>query len=33
MANNQTPDNRKPVAYLDQNFLNSPDARAVRLLA
>jgi uncharacterized protein (TIGR00730 family) len=24
---------RKPVAYLDQDFLNSPDARAIRLLA
>jgi len=24
---------RKPVAYLNQDFLNSPDARAIRLLA
>src|ERR1035438_6694180 len=31
MANNKTPDGRKPVAYLDQDFLNSPDARAIRL--
>ena len=33
MANNKPPDGRKPVAYLDQDFLNSPDARAIRLLA
>ena len=33
MTNDKTPDGRKPVAYLDQNFLNSPDARAIRLLA
>jgi uncharacterized protein (TIGR00730 family) len=33
MANTNAPDGRKPVAYLDQNFLNSPDARALRLLA
>ena len=26
-------DNRRQVAYLDQNFLNSPDARALRMLA
>jgi uncharacterized protein (TIGR00730 family) len=25
--------NRHPVAYLDENFLNSPDARALRILA
>ncbi|MFN7992075.1 MAG: TIGR00730 family Rossman fold protein [Bryobacteraceae bacterium] len=33
MENPTTPDNRRPVAYLNQNFLNSPDARAIRLLA
>jgi uncharacterized protein (TIGR00730 family) len=33
MANNKTPDGRRPVAYLNQDFLNSPDARAIRLLA
>ena len=33
MANNKPPDGRKPVAYLDQDFLNSPEARAIRLLA
>ncbi len=33
MENNKPGDGRKPVAYLDQNFLNSPDARAIRLLA
>jgi uncharacterized protein (TIGR00730 family) len=33
MANDKTADGRKPVAYLDQDFLNSPDARALRLLA
>src|SRR5580700_8725275 len=33
MPNDKTPDGRKPVAYLDQDFLNSPDARAIRLLA
>jgi len=28
------PDNgRRPVAYLNENFLNSPDARAIRILA
>ena len=32
MPNHKT-DGRKPVAYLDQDFLNSPDARAIRLLA
>jgi uncharacterized protein (TIGR00730 family) len=26
-------DNRNPVAYLNENFLNSPDARALRILA
>ena len=26
-------DNRRPVAYLNDNFLNSPDARALRILA
>ncbi len=32
---NQTPspDNRRPVAYLNERFLNSPDARALRILA
>src|SRR5271157_3983880 len=32
---NPTPpqDNRRPVAYLNQQFLNSPDARAMRILA
>ena len=25
--------NRRPVAYLNQKFLNSPDARALRILA
>jgi uncharacterized protein (TIGR00730 family) len=32
---NPTPpqDNRRPVAYLNQQFLNSPDARALRILA
>jgi len=33
MANDKTPDGRKPVAYLDQDFLNSPDARGLRILA
>ncbi|MGC9951586.1 MAG: lysine decarboxylase, partial [Bryobacteraceae bacterium] len=33
MTNDKTSDGRKPVAYLDQDFLNSPDARAIRLLA
>jgi uncharacterized protein (TIGR00730 family) len=33
MPNNKPPDGRHPVAYLDQEFLNSPDARAIRLLA
>jgi len=33
MANHKTPDGRKPVAYLNEEFLNSPDARAIRLLA
>jgi uncharacterized protein (TIGR00730 family) len=32
---NQTPppNNRRPVAYLNDKFLNSPDARALRILA
>src|ERR1019366_5183660 len=32
---NQTPPNggRRPVAYLNEQFLNSPDARAIRILA
>jgi uncharacterized protein (TIGR00730 family) len=33
MTNDKIPDGRKPVAYLNENFLNSPDARAIRLLA
>ena len=33
MANQKTPDNRRPVAYLNKDFLNSPDARAIRMLA
>jgi hypothetical protein len=33
MENNKTSDGRHPVAYLDQEFMNSPDARAIRLLA
>src|SRR5580704_9209432 len=33
MTNDKTSDGRKPVAYLDEEFLNSPDARAIRLLA
>ncbi|HTT65142.1 MAG TPA: TIGR00730 family Rossman fold protein [Bryobacteraceae bacterium] len=32
MANNKL-DGRRPVAYLNEDFLNSPDARAIRLLA
>ena len=32
---NQTPNNgdRRPVAYLNEQFLNSPDARAIRILS
>ncbi|MGA2132343.1 MAG: TIGR00730 family Rossman fold protein [Bryobacteraceae bacterium] len=33
MPNDKIPDGRKPLAYLNQDFLNSPDARAIRLLA
>src|ERR1700689_845739 len=33
MADHKTPDGRRPVAYLNQEFLNSPEARAIRLLA
>src|SRR5580693_2859526 len=33
MPNDKKDNGRKPVAYLDQDFLNSPDARAIRLLA
>ena len=33
MENQQNRSGRRPVAYLDQNFLNSPDARAIRMLA
>ena len=31
MANHS--DGRKPLAYLNEDFLNSPDARAIRMLA
>src|SRR3984885_8326604 len=33
MADHKTPEGRRPVAYLNENFLNSPEARAIRLLA
>jgi len=33
MEHQREPKGRKPVAYLNDNFLNSPDARAIRLLA
>jgi uncharacterized protein (TIGR00730 family) len=33
MENEEDVDNRRPVAYLNRDFLNSPDARAIRLLA
>jgi len=35
MSNGNIPpqDNRRPVAYLNEGFLNSPDARALRILA
>ena len=34
MQNPTTPENnRRPIAYLDEKFLNSPDARALRILA
>ncbi|HTQ53642.1 MAG TPA: TIGR00730 family Rossman fold protein [Bryobacteraceae bacterium] len=33
MINDNLSDGRKPVAYLNERFLNSPDARALRLLA
>jgi len=33
MAKQTTPEGRKPLAYLNEPFLNSPDARAIRLLA
>jgi uncharacterized protein (TIGR00730 family) len=33
MVNEKTGDGRRPVAYLNEEFLNSPDARAIRLLA
>ena len=26
-------DTRRPVAYMNENFLNSPDARAIRILS
>jgi len=33
MEHQRTPKGRRPVAYLNDDFLNSPDARAIRLLA
>jgi uncharacterized protein (TIGR00730 family) len=33
MADPIPPDKRQPVAYLNEEFLNSPDARGIRLLA
>jgi len=33
MANQKAPEGRKPLAYLNEPFLNSPDARAIRMLA
>ena len=33
MADHKTPDGRRPVAYLNQDFLNRPEARPIRLLA
>jgi len=33
MADHKTPPGRRPVAYLDPEFLASPEARAIRLLA
>jgi len=33
MEHQRAPKGRKPVAYLNDDFLNSPDARAIRLLA
>jgi uncharacterized protein (TIGR00730 family) len=33
MANQEAPEGRKPLAYLNEPFLNSPDARAIRMLA
>jgi len=33
MADHKTPEGRRPVAYLNQDFLNSPEARTIRLLA
>jgi len=33
MANPNEPEGRKPLAYLNEGFLNSPDARAIRMLA
>src|SRR5580700_8000498 len=33
MADHKTPDGRRPVAYVNQEILNSPEARAIRLLA
>ena len=33
MEKPKKPEGRRPVAYLNETFLNSPDARAIRLLA
>src|SRR5262249_17310985 len=33
MPNPTPPDGRRPIAYLDERFMNSPDARALRILA
>src|SRR5215469_8039255 len=33
MGNDKTSDGRRRVAYLNEDFLNSPDARAIRMLA
>jgi uncharacterized protein (TIGR00730 family) len=33
MEDHKTPDGRRPVAYLNQDFLNRPEARPIRLLA
>ena len=33
MSNLTPPENRRPIAYLDEKFLTSPDARALRILA
>ncbi len=33
MVDHKVPDGRRPVAYLNQDFLNRPEARPIRLLA